>query len=95
MVPMNATCPVCSVRYEEAIGSLARHAVPEAIGQFQLLAVFGEADIFRQGQWLRIMSHHGVEIPVDEIFQANAVAGALRIVVLPQRGGGRQDSGRD
>ena len=76
---------------EEAVGSLPVHGVPQAVAEFELLAVLGEFGVLGDGRFGGIVRDDRVEIAVDEGFEAGAVAGAG--LGLRGEGGREQDCG--
>ncbi len=60
----------------ELVGAEAAGSAPDAFAERNHLLVFGELDLGRQRQAVGIARDHGVEVLIDEAFQAGAVTGS-------------------
>src|SRR4051794_24858670 len=62
------------IGHEEPVGPFGGHCSPEPVARFEALPVFGEFNISREWNQLRIMRHEGVQIAIDEALETGLVA---------------------
>jgi hypothetical protein len=66
------------IRYVEAIGAEARHAIPEPfVAERKRNPVLGEADVAREQVVTNVAVQHRFEVPIHVALKARAVAGRL------------------
>ena len=62
------------VGYEKAVVALRAQRVPEPVADHELLAVFRETRTGCERHGARLIGDHGVEVAIDETFEARAIA---------------------